>query len=143
MVLLLHGDCVEEMKSMEENSVDAIVCDPPYGLKFMGKKFDTFGDGAAQQEWHAVWLREAFRVLKSGGRIKAFGGTRTFHRLAAAMQECGFLDIHTESWNYTSGFPHYLDIEKQMEDPEHAAAWRGFATTLKPSWEPVCTGVKP
>ena len=75
---LMNGDCVEKMKELEDNSVDAILCDPPYGLKFMNKDFDDLGEGKQQREWHVQWVREAFRVLKPNGVMKAFGGTRTY-----------------------------------------------------------------
>lgn len=113
--VIVLGDCVEVMADMPVESVDAIVCDPPYGLSFMGKEFNTLGEGAKQQEWHARWLREAFNVLKAGGVIKAFGGTRTFHRLAAAMEECGFERIHLEAWTYASGFPKSHNIGKAID----------------------------
>jgi site-specific DNA-methyltransferase (adenine-specific) len=103
------------MARITEGSVDAIVCDPPYGLEFMGKKFDSLGEGTKQQEWHAQWLRQAHRVLRPGGVIKAFGGTRTFHRLAAAMAEVGFQDIGLEAWTYSSGFPKSLNISKSID----------------------------
>ena len=84
-----QGDCVEVMRSMSEASIDAIVCDPPYGLNFMGKDFDKLGKGAAQREWHKQWAVEALRVLKPGGHAACFGGTRTSHHLASAT----YLDI--------------------------------------------------
>jgi len=102
---LLHGDCVTRMADMPECSVGAVVCDPPYGLRFMDKEFDDLGDGSAQLEWHRSWLAEAYRVLKTGGVVKAFGGTRTFHHLAATMESVGFVNIRLESWGYGSGFP--------------------------------------
>lgn len=89
--LAVHaGDCVAVMATMEPCSVDAIVTDPPYGIGFMGREFDTLGDGPRQQAWHERWAREALRVLKPGGHCLAFGGTRTFHRLACALEDAGF-----------------------------------------------------
>lgn len=90
MSKIVKGDCVKEMAKLEESSIDAIVCDPPYGLKFMGKEFDDLGEGAQQREWHRLWAEEAFRVLKPGGHLLAFGGTRTYHHLATAVEEAGF-----------------------------------------------------
>lgn len=102
--MVLHlGDCVEVMAGMAEASVDAIVCDPPYGLAFMGKAFDSLGPGAAQQAWHAAWATEALRVLKPGGHLLAFGGTRTHHRLMAALEDVGFEIRDCLSWVYGSG----------------------------------------
>ena len=112
---LRHGDCVEVMKELSEGSVEAFVCDPPYGLKFMGKEFDDLGEGEAQRLWHKDWLKQAYRVLKPGGIIKAFGGTRTLHHLAAAMGDVGFQNISLEAWAYGSGFPKSLNIGKALD----------------------------
>lgn len=68
----------------------------------------------AQQEWHTAWLAEAYRVLVPGEVVKAFGGSRTYHRLAAAMEDVGFVDIHLEAWAYGSGFPKSLDVGKAV-----------------------------
>ena len=112
---LLNGDCVKRMREMESNSIDSIICDPPYGLKFMGKGWDNMGEGSSQRKWHEEWLKEAFRVLKSGGVIKAFSGTRTFHHLMGAMENVGFDDLRLEAWNYGSGFPKSLNISKAID----------------------------
>lgn len=69
----------------------------------------------SMQEWHRAWLVECYRVLVPGGVIKAFSATRTFHRMAAAMQEAGFTDIRLEAWSYGSGFPKSLNIGKSIE----------------------------
>lgn len=135
------------MKDMEDGSIGSIVCDPPYGLRFMAKAFDDLGDGASQREWHRAWLLEAHRVLAPGGVIKAFGGTRTFHHLAAMMREVGFQNIGLEAWTYGSGFPKSLNIGKAMDKTapatDAARTWEGWGTALKPAWEPVVVGVKP
>ena len=109
------GDCVARMSELPEGSIGAIVSDPPYGLKFMDKEFDDLGDGAAQREWHRPWLTEAIRVLRPGGVLKAFGGTRTFHHLAATMRLVGFTGIGLESWTYGSGFPKSMDIGSEID----------------------------
>ena len=99
-----------------------------------------------QQDSHRIWLTEAYRVLRPGGVIKAFSGTRTFHRMTAAMAEVGFVDLRMESWNYGSGFPKSLNIGKALDKAsatEAAQQWTGYGTALKPSWEPVCVGRKP
>lgn len=107
---LHHGDCIEIMQGMPENSVDSIVCDPPYLLEFMGKAFDkqhkTFpgdNDGQKMQAWHERWARGAMRVLKPGGHLLAFGGTRTSHRLTSALEDAGFEIRDTVEWIYGSG----------------------------------------
>ncbi len=112
---LKHGDCVDVLKAMKEESVGSVICDPPYGLSFMGKDFDKLGNGESQQLWHRDWLNEAYRVLQGGGIIKAFSGTRTFHRLAAAMEQAGFVDVRLEAWTYGSGFPKSLNIGKAID----------------------------
>ena len=81
--MILAGDCIEQMRTLEADSVDAIVTDPPYGLEFMGKDWDGFGTPLGFQTWTEQWGREALRVLKPGGHLIAFGGTRMYHRLAA------------------------------------------------------------
>lgn len=153
------GDCVDRMAELPEGSVGAIVSDPPYGLRFMGKEFDDLGDGGAQREWHRGWINQAYRVLKPGGVIKAFGGTRTFHHFGAVMRDVGFTDIRVEAWSYGSGFPKSLSIGKAIDKAAGAArdvqsnitapatdaarTWEGWGTALKPSWEPVIVGRKP
>lgn len=112
---ILHGDCVERMKAIEENSVGSIICDPPYGISFMNKEFDKLGDGESQREWHRAWLKEAYRVLQKGGIIKAFSATRTYHHLAQAMEDVGFSQLSIEAWCYGSGFPKSLNISKSID----------------------------
>jgi site-specific DNA-methyltransferase (adenine-specific) len=121
---LHHGDCLEVMATMADNSVDAIVTDPPYGLSFMGKNWDHGVPG------EAFW-REALRVAKPGAHLLAFGGTRTFHRLAVAIEDAGWeirdtIGMPHESgewgdcpwllaWVYGSGFPKSLDVSKAID----------------------------
>jgi len=100
---------------MPENSVGAFVCDPPYGLRFMSKAFDDLGDGSAQREWHKAWVEQAFRVLKPGGVMKAFCGSRTFHHLGAVMKAAGFEGVGLEAWAYGSGFPKSMNIGKMLD----------------------------
>jgi DNA modification methylase len=154
---MLHtGDCVEVMASMPENSVDAIVCDPPYGLEFMGKEWDRLGavteavtdtrnrDGnwtskpfggggqrvrygtnaTTMQEWHQAWATEALRVAKPGAYLLAFGGTRTYHRLAVAVEDAGWIIRDCLVWAYAQGFPKSRAL-------------------LKPAWEPIVMARKP
>lgn len=107
-VTLYHGDCIETMRTMPEGSVDSIVTDPPYGLGFMGKKWDALPPGEE-------WARECLRVLKPGGHLLAFGGTRTWHRLAVAIEDAGFEMRDSLAWLYGSGFPKSHDISKAID----------------------------
>lgn len=108
IVTLYHGDCLEVMPTLEENSIDAIVCDPPYGLSFMGKDWDHGVPGVA------FWT-EALRVAKPGAHLLAFGGTRTFHRLAVAIEDAGWEIRDTVMWVYGSGFPKSHDVSKAID----------------------------
>ena len=112
-----HGDCIEVMQTMPENSIDAIVTDPPYGLGFRGRKWDALPPGKE-------WAEECLRVLKPGGHILAFGGSRTWHRLAVAIEDGGFEMRDSIAWLYGTGLP------------KHRAA-------LKPAFEPIVMGRKP
>ena len=112
---LHHGDCVAFMATLPAESVSSVVCDPPYGLGFMGKEFDKLGNGKAQQAWHERWLAEALRVLKPGGHLVAFGGQRTIHRLTCAAEDVGFEIRDTGSWLFYSGFPKSLDVSKAID----------------------------
>lgn len=247
MIDLRHGDCVEVLRGMADGSVDAIVCDPPYGLEFMGKEWDRLGapdcdigasnrdlrptaqpgavdlsdrlgvnynsgrnvrcrrcrrwkwghrpgdggggglgcqcaipdfpnvrgaEGAAMQAWHLRWAREAARVLKPGGHLLAFGGTRTYHRLACAVEDAGFEVRDSLAWMHSQGFPKSTDVgraidmdrceqpgrhfmralpppaRRELDDhvcPEHptSESWRGHGTALKPSFEPIVVARKP
>ena len=246
---ILRGDCIEQMATLDPDSIDAIVCDPPYGLEFMGKEWDRLDSGLPQenvwkgrrgkggsnigtddtkpasrhhvalgagkqhgfprcqkcgkrqfsgspcecpdpefvleyrqeapsssirmQRWHEAWAREAYRILKPGGHLLAFGGTRTYHRLACAVEDAGFEIRDSLIWLYGSGFPKSLDVGKAIDraaggrsdgwdrdwraDPEavarshmtyapatpEAEAWDGWGTALKPANEPVVVARKP
>jgi DNA modification methylase len=105
---VLHGDCLDVMATLDAESVDAIVSDPPYGLSFMGKQWDHGVPG------EAFW-REAWRVAKPGAHLVAFGGTRTYHRLACAIEDAGWEIRDCLSWLYGSGFPKSLDVGKAMD----------------------------
>lgn len=120
---LLEGDCLVRLGELEAESVDAIITDPPYGLGFMGAKWDRLdsrksGKGAAglaMQEWHHAWAVEALRILKPGGHLLAFGGTRTYHRLACAIEDAGFEIRDSIMWLYGSGFPKSLNVSKAID----------------------------
>lgn len=165
MRLVLHnGDCVEVLKGYAEGSVGAVICDPPYGLEFMGKEWDRLTRNSMRptseadvtrkarygrsfegrlsnlpdfgalskvaresQEWHREWFVEAYRVLRPGGVIKAFSATRTFHRMAAAMQDAGFVDIGLEAWTYGSGFPKSKNMSLFIDKAAGVVGDRGRA----------------
>ncbi len=112
---MIEGDCAEVMRRIPEGSVDSIVTDPPYGLKFMGKGWDDTGHGSEQQAWHYRWAVEALRVLKPGGYLLAFGGTRTYHRMTAAVEDAGFEIRDQIQWLYGTGFPKSHNISKAID----------------------------
>jgi site-specific DNA-methyltransferase (adenine-specific) len=114
-VILYAGDCIEVMRQMPEASVDAIVTDPPYGLEFMGRDWDGFGTPLGFQTWTESWAREALRILKPGGHLLAFAGTRTYHRMASGVEDAGFEIRDCIAWMYGSGFPKSLDVSKAID----------------------------
>jgi site-specific DNA-methyltransferase (adenine-specific) len=105
---LYRGDCLEVMRVIPDNSVDSIVTDPPYGLGFMGKAWDALPPGLE-------WAEECLRVLKPGGHLLAFGGTRTWHRLAVAVEDAGFEIRDSIAWMYGTGFPKSFDVSKAID----------------------------
>jgi site-specific DNA-methyltransferase (adenine-specific) len=134
MINLLHGDCRERLKELADNSIDSIVTDPPYELGFMGKSWDSTGVAYDVTVW-----QECLRVLKPGGHLLAFGGSRTYHRLAVAIEDAGFQIRDQIMWVYGSGFPKSLNIGKQDGCDE----WEGWGTALKPAHEPIVMARKP
>ena len=117
MLNLRNGDCLEVLKDLEPDSVDSIVTDPPYGLSFMGRKWDYDVPSAD------IW-RECLRVLKPGGHLLAFAGTRTQHRMCVNIEDAGFEIRDMIAWVYGQGFP-----------KSHNA--------LKPALEPITVARKP
>lgn len=107
-------DCIEGMKKLDANSVDAIVTDGPYGLEFMGKSWDKFEPNSFQ-DFSYNWALEALRVLKPGGYILSFGGARTYHRMACAIEDAGFEIRDMINWVYGSGFPKSMNIGKAID----------------------------
>ena len=105
---VITGDCLEVMRGMAADSVDTIITDPPYGLSFMGKEWDRGVPGVH------FW-QEALRVAKPGAMMLAFGGTRTHHRLAVAIEDAGWELRDTIMWVYGSGFPKSRDISKAID----------------------------
>lgn len=106
--ILYNDDCLNAMRRLEDNSVDSIVTDPPYGLSFMGKKWDY--DVPSVEIW-----AECLRVLKPGGHLLAFAGTRTQHRMAVRIEDAGFEIRDMIAWVYGSGFPKSLDVSKSID----------------------------
>lgn len=126
--LILQGDSLIVLKDLPDNSIDSVVTDPPYGLKFMGKKWDY--NVPSKELW-----TEVLRVLKPGGHLLSFGGTRTYHRLASAIEDAGFEIRDQIQWLYGSGFPKSHNIKK--------GEFKGYGTALKPANEPLCMARKP
>jgi DNA modification methylase len=132
----LHlGDCRAVLATLGDNSVDSIVCDPPYELGFMGKAWDNSGIAYDVTVW-----QQCLRVLKPGGHLIAFGGSRTYHRLAVAIEDAGFEIRDQIQWIYGSGFPKSLDVSKAMDKQAgatrevvgvHPYANRGTAQSLQ------------
>ncbi len=164
-VTVHHGDCLDVLRQMPDNSVDSVVTDPPYGLEFMGKEWDSpgrmlggfqtqgrertgKGDGfgryaagkkrpqhsdgnmRAFQHWCEQWAAECLRVLRPGGHMLAFGGTRTWHRLACAVEDAGFEVRDSIAWLYASGFPKSLDVGKAIDKRPGVARHPEFARHL-------------
>lgn len=133
---LYKGDCRESLELMDliGREVDSVVTDPPYGLGFMGRSWDKVDTPFRSDFWRLV-----MRVLKPGGHLLAFGGTRTFHRTAVAIEDAGFEIRDTCMWLYGSGFPKSQNVAKKGA----GEAWDGWGTALKPAWEPIIVARKP
>jgi site-specific DNA-methyltransferase (adenine-specific) len=157
---LLLGDCLEKLKELDDNSVDSIVTDPPYGLSFMGKDWDkvkatketksqvvkglgagmkmtTLADNIEFEKWVTEWSMECYRVLKPGGYMLAFGGSRMYHRLASGVENAGFEIRDQMMWVYGSGFPKSMNLGHKIDE------YQGWGTALKPAHEPIVMGRKP
>jgi site-specific DNA-methyltransferase (adenine-specific) len=144
---LLHGDCLEVMRTLDENSIDTIITDPPYGLGFMGKEWDTFdksqfgiagnegdNDLKVKKNFNVLpryktdglyaftleWATEALRIAKPGAMMLCFGGTRTFHKIVSGIEDAGWEIRDTIMWVYGSGFPKSHNISKAMDKAKGA-----------------------
>jgi site-specific DNA-methyltransferase (adenine-specific) len=170
-IKLMLGDCLERLKDLESNSVDSIVTDPPYGISFMGQKWDYSVPSVD------VW-KECFRVLKPGGHLLSFSGSRTYHRMAVNIEDAGFEIRDQIMWVYGSGFPKSLNVGKAIDkslgndrevvgvNPNHRTSdalfelgfqggksdgvitkgtseYEGWGTALKPAHEPIVLARKP
>jgi site-specific DNA-methyltransferase (adenine-specific) len=131
-----QGDNRDTLKTLEDNSVDAIVTDPPYGIDFLGKAWDA-NTGALET------YRECLRVLKPGGYILAFSAARTYHHLAVTFEQAGFEIRDQLMWLYASGFPKAQDIGKAIDKRGTDNNYHGWKTALKPAHEPICMARKP
>lgn len=165
------GDSSEVLKQYPDNHFDSVVTDPPYGIDFLGKEWDSH-TGTVE-----LW-KQVFRVLKPGGHLLAFSAPRTYHRLATNIEDCGFEIRDQIMWIFSSGFPKAQDIGRQIQkrkgvnetqshrynhacigggddkgsqtlndqivctDPE-AKQWEGWKTSLKPGHEPIVLARKP
>jgi DNA modification methylase len=132
MIDIQVGDCLDVLKTLDDNSIDSIVTDPPYGLSFMGKRWDYDVPSVA------VWC-ECLRVLKHGGHLLSFAGARTYHRMAVNIEDAGFEIRDQIMWVYGSGFPKSHNIGKAIGNTEH----EGWGTALKPAHEPIVLARKP
>ncbi|AKU45169.1 DNA methylase [Mycobacterium phage Girafales] len=109
-VTLYHGDALDVLAELTDRSVDAVVCDPPYELAFMGKKWDGSGIAFDVEMWE-----QCLRALKPGGHLLAFGGSRTWHRMAVAIEDAGFEVRDSIAWLYGQGMPKSLDVSKAID----------------------------
>ena len=146
-VTLKMGDCLTLLAGLGGETVDAVVTDPPYGLEFMGKSWDGADGfrrslnkndvdraGSLFQTFTTAWATEVLRVLKPGGHLLAFGGARTYHRMASGIEDAGF-DIRDQiMWIYGQGFPKSRNLKGD---------WDGWGTALKPAHEPIVVARKP
>ena len=130
---LFNSNNIDVLKSMPENTVDSIVTDPPYGLRFMNKKWDS--DVPSVPLWE-----ECLRVLKPGGYLLSFAGSRTYHRMVVRIEDSGFEIRDMIAWVYSNGFPKSHNISKMYEK---AKQWEGWGTALKPAIEPIVMARKP
>ena len=156
---LINEDCLIALKNMEDNSIDSIITDPPYNLiksnsgfergkdspytrtakgGFMGKEWDGTGIALKVALWEDVW-----RIAKPGAFLLCFGGTRTYHRIACAIEDAGWQIRDCIMWVYGSGFPKSLDIGKAMDKKNMNYGWHGYGTGLKPAYEPIIVAMKP
>lgn len=140
---ILQGDNRETLKTIADNSIDAIVTDPPYGIDFLGKAWDA-NTGALET------YQECLRVLKPGGHILAFSAARTYHHLAVTLEQAGFEIRDQIMWIYSSGFPKSQDVGKSIDRTnkkknlsDNSQSWLGWGTALKPGHEPIALARKP
>lgn len=143
-IRLMPGDCRDLIAMLPDNSVDSVVTDPPYEIGFMNLGFDSTGIASDVILW-----KDILRVLKPGGHVAAFAASRTYHRLACAIEDAGFEIRDQIDWVYASGMPHgsdarlLVDREPGATRTGQAEQWAGWYSQLKPAHEPICLARKP
>ena len=144
---IIQGDALEVLRTWPDACIDSVVTDPPYGLRFMGKKWDY--DVPSVELW-----QEVLRVMKPGSHLLAFAGTRTQHRMAVNIEDAGFEIRDMLAWVYGSGFPKSMNVANSIHDaeigqpqggvkPESKNHWQGWGTALKPAMEMITLARKP
>lgn len=128
---LIEDDCLKILRGMNADTLDSVVCDPPYNLSFLGRSWDSHDTPLAFQKWCQSWAEECLRVLKPGGYLLAFGSPRTSHRLSVGIEDAGFEVRDAIAWIRAEGFPHSRNLPG------------GLGTNLKPSVEPITMARKP
>ncbi len=138
LIKLKQGDCLEVLKKAPDNYADSLVTDPPAGIAFMGKAWDTDKGGRdAWVEWLTSIMREALRVLKPGAHGLVWALPRTSHWTATALEDAGFEVRDIVTHLFGTGFPKSLDVSKAIQkvEPDTAKQWEGWGTALKPASE--------
>jgi site-specific DNA-methyltransferase (adenine-specific) len=135
--MIVEGDSRQVVKELNDNYFDSVVTDPPYGLGFMHHDWDSSG-----VEYDSNLWKEIYRILKPGGHLLSFGGTRTYHKMATAVENAGFEIRDCIMWIQGQGMPKSFDISKRMSG-EDAEKWKGWGTALKPAVEPIVLARKP
>ena len=148
-----NADIFDKLPELDYNSLDAIVTDPPYNLKFMGKSWDDKGGPKEFQKWNERWASIAYDKLKPGGYMVAFGGTKTYHRMVSGVEDAGFVVKDMIEWMYGTGFPKSYNISKGFRktiyqdwlkgNTNRVEKWQGWGTALKPAHEPLVLAQKP
>lgn len=138
MIDLYNGDCLNVVEALHDNCIDTIITDPPYGIDFMGHKWDN---GVPSK---FVW-GNFLRIAKPGAILLSFASTRMSHRLTCAIEDAGWIIKDTLIWLYSNGFPKSLDISLSMRknNMETSEKWNGYGTSLKPAYEPIIVAMKP
>lgn len=137
---IYNGDMLDMLQVIEPESIDAIVCDPPYELGFMNKSWDSTGIAFKKETW-----QNCFEVLKPGGYLLAFGGSRTYHRIACAIEDAGFEIRDCIMYLYGCGFSKTYNIGLAIDKKNgvYQNEWQGWGTCLKPAYEPIIVARKP